>query len=123
MIEFKVRGVKNQKTDTFLYYPKAKTGAIKLEDLCDLISTKTTLTRTDIHAGLCALEEVIARHLANGDSVTLTNLGTFSPRVKSNTRDEIKKLTLRDIRGMRVGYRTSNAIRTGLLTAKFKKVK
>lgn len=47
------------------------------QDIIDFVSNKTGLTKKDAQAALDAIIEAVVSTVKSGDSVTLTNFGTF----------------------------------------------
>lgn len=45
--------------------------------LVDYVANKTGMTKKDVNAALDALVDAVVESVSNGDSVTLTNFGTF----------------------------------------------
>lgn len=124
MLRYRIVTTKNPATKEILYYPAPVTDATSMETLCDNISQKTTLTRSDVHAGLCAFEEIIARHLQNGENVNLGAMGIFKARIRNrHTRpaEDIKKLTVADIKAVTTGYRPSMRMRSLMLDCSLEK--
>ena len=124
MIRYKIYAAKNPLTKEIIYYPKPYTDPTPLETVCDNVSKKTTLTRTDVHAGLCAFEEVIARHLQNGESVNLGKMGIFKARIRNGqsfTEEQSAKMTVASIKRVTVGFRPSMAMGSHLRNCKFEK--
>jgi len=52
-------------------------------ELADSIVAKTGLPKKDVESTMKAMLEVITKTLVNGDEVTLTGFGTFSPKFRS----------------------------------------
>lgn len=124
MLRYKIYAAKSPATKEIFYYPKPYTDATPLETLCENVSQKTTLTRTDVHAGLCAFEEVIARHLQNGESVNMGKMGIFKARIRNGrsfTEEQKDKMTVASIKRVTVGFRPSMAMGNDLRDCKFEK--
>lgn len=124
MLRYRIVNGKNPVTKELIYYPVPVTDATSMETLCENISQKTTLTRSDVHAGLCAFEEIIVRHLQNGENVNLGAMGIFKARIRNlRTRpaEDIKKLTVADIKAVTTGYRTSMRMRNLMRDCSFEK--
>lgn len=103
MINLKTRSIKNQQTGQSNFYPAVSyAGTIGRDELCELITSKTTFTPADVKSTLCVLEEVIANHLRNGGSVRLGALGSFRTTIKSNegkaNKDEVKAIQIKAVR-------------------------
>lgn len=116
MIKLKVRSLKNVKTQTVHYYPAVvHTGTVTRNQLCKLISEKTTVTRADVLCAIVALEEYIAEKLANSGRVKLGDLGTFSTTIRATEGVEEKdKVSANHIRTVRVRFRPSAEMKQDL---------
>lgn len=84
MLKCVIRSVKNQNDQKLYFYPAvAYTGTITQNQLAELISAKTTVTRADVVCVLAALEEAIAEKLANSCAVRLGDVGSFTTSIRS----------------------------------------
>lgn len=95
MLKFKVR--KSTKRligeDSIIYYKEvAPVEPVFPEQVVQEISQVCTLTRADIKAGLAAMESAILKHLQNGSSVRLGDLGTFRPTITGKSAESIDEL-------------------------------
>lgn len=75
------------------YYASANiTGETSTKELCKEIEESSTVSEVDVQAVLFALAKIIPRHLVDGKSVALTELGKFRLTVRSKgeaTKDEV----------------------------------
>ena len=62
---------------------ETKTGMLLIDELADDISHATTLTPTDVRHILEDFVYALKRHVNQGESVFLEELGTFTTRLKS----------------------------------------
>lgn len=116
MIKLKVRSMKNIREQKVYYYPAVvHTGTITRNQLCKLISEKTTVTRADVLCAIVALEEYIAEKLANSGRVKLGDLGTFSTSIRSTEGvDEKEQVSANHIKTVRVRFRPSAEMKQDL---------
>ena len=106
-----------------MYYPRL-TGRqqITLEDIAEIISERSSLTRTDITATLVSLEDIIPEMLIRGYTVKLGDLGTFSLHAKVETSPERSLVTWRSFKKMITRFRPGKALKIRLSDVKFKRV-
>jgi predicted histone-like DNA-binding protein len=82
MIKYNLISRKNPATKEFAFHATAvPVNPIGLDEIAEEISGKCTVTVHDIKAVVSALEEVTFKHLRNGNSVRLGNLGSFHARI------------------------------------------
>lgn len=116
MLKCVIRSVRDRKDQLPRFYPAVVySGTITQNQLTDLISAKTTVTRADVVCVLSALEEAIAEKLANSHSVRLSDVGSFSTSIRS-TEGEAKKedVDANHIKRVRVVFRPSATMRNRL---------
>lgn len=104
MINYIIREGKNtmnaERTPLF-YKQITHVQAIDMEQVCEDISHACTLTRDDAKGMLSALQNVLVRHLRNGYSIRLGDLGSFRPTIQCKSaasEEELEKI--KDIRLM-----------------------
>ena len=105
MIKCVIRSIKNQKNQTVKFYPAVVyTGTVTQNQLTDLISAKTTVTRADVVCVLAALEEAIAEKLANSQAVRLGDVGSFVTSIRSTggetDKDSVKADRIKTVRAL-----------------------
>lgn len=84
---------------------------IMLNEIAEEISGKCTVTSHDIKAVLSALEEVTFKHLRNGNSVRLGDLGSFHARLSSKGAESENDFSSENIRGIKVRFLPSSKMR------------
>jgi predicted histone-like DNA-binding protein len=82
-----------------------------LEQIAEEISSQCTLTAHDIKAVISALEEVTFKHLRNGESVRLGDLGSFHARLASKGAVSEEDFTVENFRGIKVRFVPSSKLR------------
>ena len=109
----------------------ALSGKIGIDDITNSIMNRCTLTEVDITACLKAFQRVVIEYLKNGYSVSLGDLGTFRPSLRSGiyskemgnyvaggrkVADTVKELgvTSNDIRSLKVVFNPSSEIKRSL---------
>ncbi|MDW3191562.1 MAG: HU family DNA-binding protein [Cytophagales bacterium] len=106
------------------YYP-VLTGR-KVADtrlICDHISAGSSLTRSDVLAVITALTDLIPELLEDGYNVKLEDLGTFSLHARSEGKEDPTKVTVRDIKSLKMAFLPSKQIKEALKTLKVEKKK
>lgn len=112
MIKYTLISRKNPLTKEFLYYANAvPVTPIMLDQIAEEISSQCTLTAHDIKAVISALEEVTFKHLRNGESVRLGDLGSFHARLASKGAVSEEDFTAENFRGIKVRFVPSSKLR------------
>lgn len=127
MIPYIAKAKKNPVTKEVKYYAQiAPCEPVHLLDVTSSISQKCTVTEHDVKAVLSALEYVIAKRLAAGESVRFGDLGSFRPTIKGTPADTKEKVSTANIEAVRTRYTQSgrlNAVFNGdMAFLKFEKV-
>ncbi|MBE0637218.1 MAG: HU family DNA-binding protein, partial [Bacteroidales bacterium] len=89
-IKYKTTARKNlqKPTDPARYYAIATaTGKTDIDKLSRLIANTSTVSRTDVYAVIMGLLETVADELADGNTVSLGKLGTFTVNLKSDSAE------------------------------------
>jgi len=97
-------------------------GEMSLKQLSERIAQISTVSRTDTMAVLTALVEVVPEELANGQTVRLGDLGSFSINISSEGSDTAEQVSASNIRASKVVFRAGRELKDKLETASFQKV-
>ncbi len=112
MIKYTLISRKNPITKEYLYHATGvPVNPIGLEEIAEEISGKCTVTAHDIKAVISALEEVTFKHLRNGNSVRLGDLGSFHARLSSSGTATEEEFSPENIRGLKVRFMPSSKLR------------
>ena len=112
MIKYSLIPRKNPITKEIAYHATGlPVTPIMLEQIAEEISSQCTLTAHDIKAVVSALEEVIFKHLRNGNSVRLGDLGSFHARLTSKGSASEDDFKIEHLRGIRVRFLPSSKLR------------
>jgi len=95
---------------------------VGLDQLSEVISRETTLSRTDVVAVLEALIQVLPRYLIRGCLIDLGRFGTFRLSLRSRGENTAKQVTNRSILGNRLLFRPGKALREAFAQLVYKKV-
>lgn len=116
MITLKVRGLKNFKLDKRQYFPQvAPTTPIGLNDVAEQIEKQSTVSLADIKGVLDALQEVVLEAMADGHSVRLGDLGSFSLTcTTTHGEDDPKLVTTKQVKKLHVRFTPSAAMQQKL---------
>lgn len=94
------------------YYAVAKSsGTTSLEEMCELIGARSTVSSADVKATLDSLNWVMARELKAGHVVQLGELGNFRLSLSSEGVEEEAKLTAEQIKKARIIFSPGAALR------------
>ena len=97
------------------YFPCAvSNNEVDLDNLADIISYQSTLTKADCYAVIIALTEAIGESLSNGSIVRLDSLGTFRLTLQGKGNITPDDLGKSNIIGAKVKYKPSKNINNKL---------
>jgi predicted histone-like DNA-binding protein len=109
-------------TDPVKYYAIASaSGKTDIDKLSRLIANNSTVSRTDVYAVIMGLLETVAEELADGNTVSLGKLGSFSVNVKSDGAETADAVTTATIKGAKIVYRPGTELKNMLKTLKYEK--
>lgn len=115
MINLHAVGRKNPKTKVIVYYPSVVHCEPKnVEDFYESISQESTITRHDVKAVVSALEEGIIRHLQDGYSVRLGDLGSFHVTLSTTASTSAKEVSKKNITAVKVQFTPSASLHSGM---------
>jgi predicted histone-like DNA-binding protein len=97
------------------------TGKTDIDGLSAIIAARSTASRPDVYLVIMALLDAINQELADGRSVHLGKLGSFSLSVSSEGADTPESVTSSSIKKARIIYRPGAETRDMLKTLKFEK--
>lgn len=106
-----------------MYYPRlTERNIYDIDDVADLISRQSTLTKADIVATLISLEDVIPVALKNGYKVKLGNLGSFSLQAGASTSPEKAQVSWRNFRKLTTRFSADKSLNISLSDVHFKRI-
>ena len=112
MIKYTLISRKNPITKEYMYHATGvPVNPIGLDEIAEEISGKCTVTSHDIKAVISALEEVTFKHLRNGNSVRLGDLGSFHARISSSGTLTEEEFSPTHLRGIQVRFMPSSKLR------------
>lgn len=82
-------------------------GTVRTEELCELISSRSTVSPADVKATLDSLNFCFNYYFSNGYSVELDDLGIFSLGLKSRNKQKTENKTVLDVSVGGVHFRPS----------------
>ena len=101
--------------DCDIYIPQPAAGTtISLSRLAEEISGQCTLSKADCLAALEAMQDSIATHIAQGNSVRLGILGSFQPKMKATSANDPKDITADNVKEVGVKFRPTNEFKARL---------
>ena len=93
-----------------------------LNDVAEMISDGSSLTKADIVATLVSLEVIIPKLLISGHTVKLGELGIFSLQAKTSTSSDESQVTWRSFKSLITRFRAGKALKIRLSDVHFKKM-
>lgn len=106
------------------YFPCAvSNNEVDLDNLADIISYRSTLTKADCYAVIIALTEAIGESLSNGSIVRLDSLGTFRLTLQGKGNITPDDLGKSNIIGAKVKYKPSKNINNKLKGITYKRIR
>ena len=105
-----------------MYYPRL-TGRTKydINDIADLISKQSSLSKADVIATLVSLETLIPDLLTSGYTIKLGELGTFSLQANTQISEKEDQVTWRSFKKLIVRFKAGKALKILLQDVNFKK--
>ena len=105
------------------YYATVITaGSTKLKELAEMVALQTTVSPTDCHAVLMALEGNVIRELRKGKIVRLGELGSYRLSVHAEGRETPEDVNTDAVKKTRIIFRPGEGMSDMLRTLKFKKI-
>lgn len=103
------------------YYAQVVTrGTVDTNEMCRIISSRSSLTAADIKATLEALVGVIEEKLGEGYNICINELGTFSVSSETNKEASLDDvLTGEHVRVKNINYRPSVRMKKSLSSVTF----
>jgi len=98
-------------------------GTVTMDTLVQEMAGRFGVSEADCYRFIMAYEEIIIRHLSQGQIVKLSNLGTFQISISSVGKDTPKAVTARSIVKSRIIFRPASRMKTLLKRLSFEKVK
>jgi predicted histone-like DNA-binding protein len=107
-IKLRRNEIKSNKTYGKYFAETVSMGTIDADKLAEEISCNCSLKPSDVGAAIIALQEVMASHLQNGETVVLPGIGSFSLAAESKGVDAPKTFNLQhNICGIKCRFRPS----------------
>ncbi len=115
MLNYKVVGrVKANTQESMFYAQVSAVTPMTLDQVSDLISSRTTVSPSDVKAVLDAVQYEVRNALLDGKSVRLGDLGSFRPTIASKAALSAEAFLSSNIKGVRVRYTPSASLVRGL---------
>lgn len=121
-IRFKVLEVPNKlndKSSHLAYATQVSHGRVEINELSQMISERSALSRADVKAVLDNLSWISKFLLFNGMSVSLGDLGSLHTRIRSKATPTAKEFTVKNIRGASLIYRPGRELREAIRQVSF----
>ncbi|MCG8475687.1 MAG: HU family DNA-binding protein [Cytophagales bacterium] len=105
------------------FYAKAvNVSDVSLRDLGKEMADQSTISPADALAVLEMLMQMIGKHIKNGNTVRLGDLGTFRLNLKSRGEETADKVSANSVIGHKVIFRPGPELKDILKTTRFEKV-
>ena len=115
MFKYRIVEGKNPKTGAAMFFGIGdKVTSIKITDISREMSHSCTVTDADFKGMLAEVENRIIQHLQNNESVRFGNLGSFCPRMKSNSASSAALFLPENIKGIGVTFTPSTKLKAAL---------
>lgn len=106
------------------YYPCAVSkDEVHLEDLAQIISSRSTMSRADCYGVIMALSEVIGDALANGSIVKVDSLGTFQLILQGTPAETEEVLGKSNIKSAKITYKPSKELKNKMKRITYKRMR
>ena len=105
-----------------LFYAAAyRKEIVDTDQMCELIASNSTMSRSDVYGVLMELLDKINYQLKEGRTVRLHKLGMFSLSLSSEGVEEADKLTAHHIKGAKINFRPDKELKQMLDTLTYEK--
>lgn len=124
-IKFRVLEVKNtltKKTPKMAYASAVTTGQVPVNDLAQLISERSSVSRADVKAVLDNLSWATSFLLSNSMRVSLGDLGSFHLRLRSKSAETADAFEGRNIKRARIVFHPGKELRIAMANVNFESV-
>lgn len=106
------------------YYPCAVSkNSITMNDLANIVSSRSTMSKADCYGVMIAMSEAIGDALLEGNIVKIEALGTFMLTVQGSASNTIDDLGKANIKSSRIVYKPSIEIKRKLKNIIFKRIR
>ncbi|MGB0871111.1 MAG: HU family DNA-binding protein [Flavobacteriales bacterium] len=96
---------------------------INLDQIAQRLSDGSTTRRADVYAVLIGMVDLMKKELADGKRIRLGELGSFSVSLKSEGCDLPEQVSRHHIKGYKLQYRPSKALKKSFNSLEYKKAK
>ena len=110
------------KTDTKFYAVSKSSGVAEFRTLCEEIEGSSSLSGADVQGVVYALADALCRHLADGKTVRLGDLGHFRMGLRSKGEMKEDDVDVHSIEGARIIYTPSRKLSGFTKSLQYKKM-
>ncbi len=98
-----------------MWFPKL-TGSdqVNLRGIAKIMSSRSTASESDLYVIVMGLVDLIPELLLNGNTIKLDNFGTFRLHAKVEPSSNPEKVTVKNIKELRISFRPDSTIRKQL---------
>lgn len=123
MLKYKVvkqRNALDQNREEMYYVTLTRSTKFDLDQVAEMITERSSLTKGDVVATLVQLETIIPKLLIDGRRVELGNLGTFSLQAQSETSKDESEISWRSFKKLTTRFRPGKALKIHLSEVNFR---
>ncbi len=92
----------------------------KLSEVCEIIAERTTLSEYEVEFVLSELHKVVIENVEMGRGTELGRLGVVDPSLSTKSVENFDDLSLKTVKGMRLVFKPSVAIKKALKSLKYR---
>ena len=106
------------------YYPCAVSqGEVNLDDLAQIIASRSTVSRADCYGVIYGLTQVIGEMLSEGKIVKIDSLGSLKITLQGTPADTEEELGKSNIKKVNVVYKPAKELKNSLNRITFKRIR
>ena len=106
------------------YYPCAVSqGEVNLDDLAQIIASRSTVSRADCYGVIYGLTQVIGEMLSEGKIVKIDSLGSLKITLQGTPADTEEELGKSNIKKVNVAYKPAKELKNSLNRITFKRIR
>ena len=106
------------------YYPCAVSqGEVNLDDLAQIIASRSTVSRADCYGVIYGLTQVIGEMLSEGKIVKIDSLGSLKITLQGTPADTEEELGKSNIKKVNVAYKPAKELKNSLNRITFKRLR
>lgn len=98
-----------------IWFPKLTgTTQVDLLDVARILAKRSTASEADVYIVMMGLVDLIPDLLSEGKTIKMERFGTFRLHARVKTEDSAEKITVRNIKEIRLSFKPDNEIKKAL---------